>query len=359
MLLVLRVSKIKSTIIVSAVAFALVCAAAVGARGDDLSDLQARMDEVQAELDATTTRLEELRTQRDVVLERISSLELQIDRLEERKDRLSEQAERRADFLYRQGSVGMFEALVTAEDFGEFVDRAELASRVAAESNDVFYRLARDEEEVTALSEELEERQRELDETTSDLEAAAAELQDKFQEAADEYRELKEELAAERRAAAEAAASPEPAAPAPAPQSPPAPPVEGGGGGGGGMACPVNGPVSFIDSWGAPRDGHTHEGVDMMADYGTPLVAIVSGTISSGWSDSGGNMLFLSGDDGNSYWYLHNEQNLVTGGHVSVGQQIGTVGDTGNAVGIPHLHFEYHPGGGGPINPYPLVAGIC
>ena len=96
-----------------------------------------------------------------------------------------------------------------------------------------------------------------------------------------------------------------------------------------------------------------------MADYGTPVVAIVSGTLSSGTSPTGGNMLFLSGDDGHSYWYLHNQENLITSGHVSVGQQIATVGDTGNAVGIPHVHFEYHPGGGGPVNPYPLLAGIC
>jgi murein DD-endopeptidase MepM/ murein hydrolase activator NlpD len=98
----------------------------------------------------------------------------------------------------------------------------------------------------------------------------------------------------------------------------------------------------------------------MMADYGTPIVAIVPGTITySGYSGSGGNMLFLSGNDGNTYWYLHNQENLVTSGGVSAGQQIGTVGDTGNATGIPHLHFEYHPGGGGPVNPYPLVASIC
>ena len=70
-------------------------------------------------------------------------------------------------------------------------------------------------------------------------------------------------------------------------------------------------------------------------------------------------MIFLSGDDGNQYWYMHNQENLVTGGHVSAGQQIATVGDTGNAVGTPHLHFEYHPGGGAPVNPYPVVAPIC
>lgn len=336
---------------------ALVATAGLGARGDEKLDaLEARMDELQDELDATTERIEELRTEQDVVRERIASIELEMDRLEDRTSRLDDEAEERATSLYKQGPVGMFEALVAAEDFGDLLERAELAEHVSARSNAIFYRLARDQEELTALSEELEQRRSELADTTEDLETAAEELQDKFAEVSDEYKELKKELAAARREAAREAAAAETTttggAPAPTGGPPPAP-------GGGGKFCPVNGPVSFVDSWGAPRDGHTHVGVDMMADYGTPLVAIVSGTVSSGWDDSGGNMIFLSGDDGNSYWYLHNETNIVTSGHVSAGQQIGTVGDTGNAVGIPHLHFEYHPGGGGPVNPYPLAASIC
>ena len=340
-------------------AVSLVATAGLGARGDEKLDaLEARMDELQDELDSTTERIEELRTEQDVVRERIASIELEMDRLEDRTSKLDDEAEERATSLYKQGPAGMFEALVAAEDFGELLERAELAEHVSSRSNAIFYRLARDQEELTALGEELEERRGELAATTTDLEAAAEELQDKFAEVSDEYEELKKELAAARREAArEAAAAATPttttsSAPAPAGGSAPAP-------SGGGKACPVNGPVSFIDSWGAPRDGHTHVGVDMMADYGTPLVAIVSGTVSSGWDDSGGNMIFLSGDDGHSYWYLHNETNIVTSGRVSAGQQIGTVGDTGNAVGIPHLHFEYHPGGGGPVNPYPLVASIC
>ncbi len=145
----------------------------------------------------------------------------------------------------------------------------------------------------------------------------------------------------------------DPPNPPPAPPKPP--PITGG------LTCPVAGPVTFIDSWGAPRDGHTHQGVDMMANYGTPVVAITSGTITyAAYSaGGGGNMIFLTGDDGNAYWYMHNQRNIVTSGRVSIGQQIATVGDTGNATGIPHVHFEYHPGGGGPVNPYPLVASIC
>ena len=339
-----------------ALAVLLVLSLGPAARGQEtLSELRSRLDELQSELDETTERLEDLRTEQDVVAERINEIELEVDRIDDRKDALVEHAIARADFLYRQGPTGMLEALVSAEDFGELLVRADMAERVADQGNEVFFDLSRDEEKLTALNEELVDRRASLADTTDTLQDTSEELQAKFEEVGDEYRELKKEIAeARREEAAEAAA-----------------PTTGGGGGGSpvsggppptsrnGMFCPVNGPVSFIDSWGAPRVGHTHVGVDMMADYGTPLVAIVSGTVSSGYSSTGGNSIYLSGSDGNSYWYLHNQQNLITGGHVSAGQQIATVGDTGNATGIPHVHFEYHPGGGGPVNPYPLVASLC
>jgi murein DD-endopeptidase MepM/ murein hydrolase activator NlpD len=98
-----------------------------------------------------------------------------------------------------------------------------------------------------------------------------------------------------------------------------------------------------------------------MAADGTPVVAITDGTITfAGYGDSAGNWIVLSGRDGNGYWYMHNRQNLKTSGSVQAGEQIATVGNTGNASGgAPHVHFEYHPGGGGPINPYPLLSQLC
>ena len=147
-----------------------------------------------------------------------------------------------------------------------------------------------------------------------------------------------------------------PTTPTTKPNQPPPPPPPPGN-----RVCPVHGPVSFVDSWGAPRSGgRTHQGVDMMAARGTPDVAIVSGTITQQYGTLQGNGVFLKGDDGNSYWYFHLDSYAGGPRRVAQGEVIGYVGTTGNAEGgAPHTHFEYHPGGGAAVNPYPIVRPIC
>jgi peptidoglycan LD-endopeptidase LytH len=137
------------------------------------------------------------------------------------------------------------------------------------------------------------------------------------------------------------------------------PPAVGGG------ACPVDGPVTFVDSWGAPRSGgRAHEGVDMIAARGTPIAAIYSGTILRTQSSTlGGLTIWLLSDAGDEYYYAHLDSyaaGISAGTRVTEGQTIGYNGSSGNAPDyLPHLHFEYHPGGGSAVNPYPLVKSIC
>ena len=150
--------------------------------------------------------------------------------------------------------------------------------------------------------------------------------------------------------------SPPPPPDDPPPPPPPPPPVSTGK-----VLCPIRGPVSFVDSWHAPRSGgRLHEGVDIMAPMGSINQAVVSGTIDERFGARQGNGIFLFGDDGNSYWYFH--LSAYAGGprHVSRGEVIGYTGMTGNADGtVPHTHFEYHPGHGDAANPYPLVKKAC
>jgi murein DD-endopeptidase MepM/ murein hydrolase activator NlpD len=123
--------------------------------------------------------------------------------------------------------------------------------------------------------------------------------------------------------------------------------------------CPVQGPRAFSNDYGQPRSGgRRHEGNDILSPRGTPVVASVSGVSRPHNSGLGGLSYYLAGDDGNTYFGTHLSA-IGASGRVEAGTVIGYVGDTGNARGTPHLHFEIHPGGGGPVNPYATLRRYC
>ncbi len=132
-----------------------------------------------------------------------------------------------------------------------------------------------------------------------------------------------------------------------------------------GFICPVAGINSFIDSWGAPRSGgRTHKGTDLMAQHGTPLVAVANGTATLGYNSLGGNTVWVHADYGVGFFYAHLDTfatGLRSGDRVTIGQVLGTVGDTGNAApGAYHLHFGIAVGGGASnVNPYPSLRAVC
>jgi len=135
---------------------------------------------------------------------------------------------------------------------------------------------------------------------------------------------------------------------------------------GDGRVCPVRGSVRIGQGWGAPRDGgrRRHQGIDLLAPAGTPVVAVASGTItrlSNQDRGRGGISLWLRDRRGTAYYYAHNQHNLVhLGQRVEAGQLLARVGATGNAKGgLPHLHFQIHPDGGRPVSPDALVRRWC
>ena len=127
------------------------------------------------------------------------------------------------------------------------------------------------------------------------------------------------------------------------------------------LAFPVAGKKSNIGSfWGARRDGgrRKHQGIDIFARKGTPVVAICDGVIvEKDHTPIGGKTLWLkSGDHSWTAYYAHlDKQKVKEGQYVRKGQVIGTVGNTGNARNTPsHLHFGIYTAKG-PVNPYPYV----
>lgn len=113
--------------------------------------------------------------------------------------------------------------------------------------------------------------------------------------------------------------------------------------------------------WGADRDSgqRSHQGVDIFADRGTPVVAVTDGRISStGNRGLGGKQVWLrSGLFGNSLYYAHLDSILVhTGKRVQTGDTLGFVGNTGNArTTVPHLHFGIYERYRGAIDPLAFI----
>ncbi len=128
------------------------------------------------------------------------------------------------------------------------------------------------------------------------------------------------------------------------------------------LAFPVEGRDSRAvrSFWGASRDAGSrrHEGVDIFAPRGTPVVAATDGTVARVHATAiGGNVVWLRDERApQSLYYAHLDRQLVSeGARVRVGDTLGLVGNTGNAqTTTPHLHFGVYRRGGA-VDPFPYV----
>jgi murein DD-endopeptidase MepM/ murein hydrolase activator NlpD len=130
------------------------------------------------------------------------------------------------------------------------------------------------------------------------------------------------------------------------------------------VVYPVRGKVSYGEGgakYGAARPGRVHEGQDLLADAGTPLVAMRDGVVLETGDDGGrGNYLaFYSPAVKRTFVYLHMQRpaRVKHGDHLRAGQRVGRVGCTGSCFG-DHLHLEIRRGRslqGKAQNPLPLL----
>ena len=141
------------------------------------------------------------------------------------------------------------------------------------------------------------------------------------------------------------------------------------------IVFPLIGDYAYTMNFGDPRPQGRHEGIDIEhVPWRTPVVAAEAGMV-KWWTTSAlaGCMLYLYGKSGTTYLYIHLNNDLTresedrggckagvsytvpSGAKVSAGEQIAWSGDSGDAEGNPHLHFEVHPDDGGAVNPYPYL----
>ncbi|TYQ31529.1 LysM peptidoglycan-binding domain-containing M23 family metallopeptidase [Pseudanabaena sp. UWO310] len=124
-----------------------------------------------------------------------------------------------------------------------------------------------------------------------------------------------------------------------------------------GFIWPADGVITSGFGW---RWGRVHQGIDIAAPIGTPVLAASTGVVDyAGWSDGGyGNMIDIRHPDGTITRYGHlNEIHVKEGQSVSQGQLIAAMGSTGFSTG-PHLHFEIRPNGGSAVDPMAFLASV-
>ena len=141
------------------------------------------------------------------------------------------------------------------------------------------------------------------------------------------------------------------------------------------IVFPLTGDYAYANNYGDPRGQGAHAGIDIEnVPWRNPVVAAEAGRV-KWWTTSSraGCMLYLYGQSGTTYLYIHLNDDLTErsedsggcklgvayavpdGASVTAGEQIGYNGDSGDAEGNHHLHFEVHPGGKGDVNPFPYL----
>lgn len=326
-------------------ALTLVLTPAVASAGPDRDDIRDQRRQTAAELRELLTAIEQ--TNAVVVAGEDEIARMRARQRQVASDQTALQRDLR-EFVrtaVMHGGLSDSMAVLAAERPEEAFDRAQFVAVMARRDTAAAEEIVAAQRQHDRLVELISERVADLRERRSELKQTSTKVSDRL----DELRIIEKRLEQrERRAAKQSAAG---AAPRAASTN--------------GYACIQARPYTFIDTWGAARSGgRSHQGTDVMAPYGNEVYAFTAGRISQvSTGGLGGITLWLRGNDGSSYYYAHLSgyaTGITEGVSVQAGQLIASNGNSGNAAGTPpHVHFEAHPGGGGAVNPYPMLRAAC
>lgn len=345
---------------------ALSSSTGVPVRADTADEIEAQenyLTNLESDLDALVASYDRALARQAEIENKIEGVESEVRELRARMAELRDAISARARLAYQSGGSGILEVLLDSESFSDFSDRAQFLGRMARDDSDLLL-------ELDVVGEKLRRREADLQalrateaEILAELQADQGAIADTIEEAQAVLRDLEERKAAEDAAAAAAERAAQEAAQLAARQ---------GGGSGGNVpptgsgplkACPTGQPRSFSDTFGDPRPGgRTHQGIDIIAPLGTPVYAAQSGQFVKSYNELGGisGLVYAPNGDYTYYAHLSSYGGVGHGSGVGAGALIGHVGDTGNAPpGVYHLHFEYHPGGGGAVDPYAMLLAVC
>lgn len=303
----------------------------------DLEEVERQVDQLDEQLETATQRFEQTRAKMESTRAELDDLRSRADELEAQAAEADQLLADRARDAFKHGGSTLLTSMLSSEGVEGAIERAQFLDLVSGRERAQL-------EQAVALREQLDQTEQLIADRVEDLEQLEQQLASERDQLAGQL-EVKQDQAADLRAIA-------------ARQREITNGVQNGT-----YAC-IHDANSFIDSWGYPRSGgRTHKGVDVMAPYGVPVYAFTDGRISRLTQGGlGGISLYIWGDDGNEYFYTHlagYAEGVHVGQRVEAGEKVAINGDTGNAAGTPHVHFELHPGGGAPINPYPYMRAAC
>ena len=323
----------------------------------ELARQQGRLELVQREINAITIRLSEALRQREAIQEQMQLTEGLITKKERREGRLQGRLNARARDVYMNGPIGTLEFVLTAESLGDLSDRISFLDALSRGDVSTAAGVELVKEELQKQKGFLGELQADLAVILEDLQREAERIQEKWEEQAAIKASIEDKLAEAQDLVKDLEKKYQRELLALLPDG-----VVIIKGKGPFETCPVAPPRSYIDDFGFPRVGHTHQGNDIFAPLGTPILAPFDGTAEEGLDGLGGTVVHVYASASADYVYnAHLSKHAgVDGQHVEAGTIIGFVGNTGNAAGTPyHDHFEYHPGGGSAISPYPFLNVVC
>ncbi len=348
-----------------------------------IQEYRSEIESTQIQLNAAVEKLDRLQAQLEEIQAQIAQTKARIADAQARYERIRSQLEDRAAQAFIAGPASDLEIFLGATSMDDLSDRMEFVDAVtqsdaalAQQASNLKVVLEIEEkslEELEAKQQDQVDQQTALRNEILNKLSYISSLRDSAVALAERTLQQYKTLDKQRQNYLEQQAQSTVSAPSPDVQLPPGfvNPLK---------VCPVDPPRAFGDGFGAPRytgSFHLHAGDDILSDYGTTIRAPFDGVAKPTYNTLGGNGEYVYAPDGSYVYNAHLQSYAAkSNGPVKAGDVIGYVGDTGDAKGTPHDHFEWHPisvpanwpasfygyvtiPGTSAVNPYPVLNDVC